>query len=198
MASPALSISFPPASPDPFVIPAVSGSPYALVVHGQADKSNKNTIQTATLTPMGGAAIQGVVRKQPKKWVVVFQIGSVVLSKPYALQIVDKNGPPATRNVQFKAVAAPVAHKILLDPQNGSTVDGSGFTASFPNPGGFNSAYAYMNQPGGPYYMGTPIADTPSEVFYFQDIPPGTDYTITGYVWANPPVVNSSSDITVT
>ena len=86
---------------------------------------------------------------------------------------------------------------IALDPADGSTVDGSGFSVSFPNPGGGYSAHCSISQPGGLSYSGTQIAEDPTEVFSFQGIPAGTDYTIFGYVWSMPPTSTSSTDITV-
>jgi hypothetical protein len=190
----------PPPDPDVYTLTAAAGTAYPLVVCGRASTKNNNTIKGATLTPTGGKAINGIVRKQPSSWVVLFPIAAVA-DTTYTIQITDALGsPPAIGTFQF---AAPKkgAKERDLDPGNGATVNGQGFSVSFPNPliGGVQySAAADIHQAGGPTTSGTEIVEGPTAVFSFQGIPAGGDYIITGYVYCMPPQDSFSTGITVT
>jgi hypothetical protein len=176
-------------------VDAANGKAFTLIVHGKDTKDKKNKIAKATLTPQGGAALDGIVKKQPQEWAVIFRIAAVNTAIPYSVHIEDSQHPKQTADRTFSFQNPPL--HTHLDPASGSTVHGSGFSVSFPNPGPNLSAYAYMNQPGGPTYMGTPIEQSPVEIWFFQNIPAGTDYTISSFVWDNPPHVTTSTDITV-
>jgi hypothetical protein len=182
------------------VITAPKGKPYTVVVNGKGIPGSNAKINQAKLTVNGKAPTNIIVRKQPFKWVVSFQIDKVVIGTDYKVHIADDQGNSAEHTFQFQAPAlAPVKGlNNRFDPQTGSTVDGSGFYVTFPDPMGL-ALYVGIQQPGGPWYGGMMVVPPPpNAVFFFQGIPAGDGYTITVVEWNNPPQYYYSNDIKVT
>ena len=205
MAKPTPIITFPPATDiegGTTTLSGTAGNPYSLVVCGQASGRKNNKVNAATLTQTGAHPVitNGIVRKEPPNWAVLFPIASVV-DTTYTIQITfTQDAPPATGTFQFaaRASAKGKAETERLDPGSGATVDGRGFSVSFDNTAGYACA-ADIHQVGGPSYSGTLISSgPPTAVFSFQGIPAGGDYIITGYVYSMPPQTSTSTGITVT
>jgi hypothetical protein len=181
---------------DKDVVTAAKDQPYVLVVHGTDVGDSGNNIKAATLTVKGGKPVAGKIRKEPVHWAVSFEIDKVDVANPYSVHVEDSQTHKADRTFRFQEPKADDKAKNRFDPQTGSTVPGSGFYV-YGNSNSNLSTYCYMNQPGGFMYVATNIEPSPNYVFYFHNIPAGTEYSITVVVWSNSPRYYYSTNITV-
>lgn len=187
---------------------ATTAGQYTLVVHGTDTRAGNNVIKVATVTPAGGAAVNGKKVKQPRCWAVVFENVPVDYAKNYTVHIEDSAGNKVDRTFGFlnapagSAVKAAAGVFRVLDvtpgsPQSGATVDGSGFYAvGTADPE--TAVYCYVNQVGQQPYMGSMMNPPPNYVFYFQSVPAGSGYVLTVTEWGNPPQSTTADDLTVT
>jgi hypothetical protein len=198
MADNPLTITFPI---DGSTITEPKGKPFHLGVTGKDTAANQTKITSATLSLNGvDTQISARIAAQPENWLVTFlvkKVGSV--KDEYSVQVTDSGGHMATSKFHIQeAEAKPAAGRYNVTPGTGGTVPGSGFTASIPYPGSPLAVSATIGGPTGWRKSGMQIEQQPDEVFYFQNVAPGTGYTITITVYDNPPIYSYANNITVT
>jgi hypothetical protein len=197
MADNPLTITFPI---DGSTITVPKGKPFHLGVTGKDTAANKTKITFATLSLNGvDTKIPAGIPAQPENWLVTFLINKVSgnIKDEYSVQVTDSGGHMAVSKFHMKE-AKPEAGRYVVTPGPGSTVSGSGFSASIPYPGSPLAVSASIGGPTGWRKSGTQIEQQPDEFFWFQNVAPGTGYTITITVYDNPPIYSYANNITVT